>query len=68
MMPPLIRPIEILSVIYILFFLISCLYKWIYIGRFSALVEAKKKETPLQFQSLYPRCLVLGSVALTIAM
>lgn len=59
MMPPLIRPIEILSVIYILFFLISGLYKWIYITRFSALVEAKKKETPIQFQSLYPRCLFI---------
>lgn len=58
-MPQTIRSIEIISFIYLAILLISAIYKWIYIGRFSELVEAKKKETPIQFQSLYPRCLFI---------
>lgn len=58
-MPQQIRYTEIISITYLAILLISATYKWIYITRFSALVEAKKKETPLQFQSLHPRCLFI---------
>lgn len=54
-----IRSNEVIEVIYIAILLITGIYKWIYIGRFSALIDVKKKETPIRFQSLYPSLLYI---------
>jgi hypothetical protein len=58
-MPLFIRPLEIIDVFYITILLITGIYKWIYIGKFSALIDVKKKEIPIRFQRLYPSLLYI---------
>jgi hypothetical protein len=58
-MPLFIRPIEIIDVLYFTILLITGIYKWIYIGRFSALIDVKKKELPIRFPRINPRLLYI---------